>query len=123
MSPFRRQSTPHDMLSTAEGSLIDIAARMFAAVRYRERYKWQVSDTWLAQGMEDELVRIQSSYVAELTGIFRHQLLRSLTLILLCHASILSSSSFMMSGHVQPRQTLHQTSMHSVSPVFAIGAR
>jgi hypothetical protein len=60
-------SAKRSTLSNAERTLIDIAVRLDSAVRYWEEHKGEVSEAWLGQGIEEELVCILFSYMAQST--------------------------------------------------------
>jgi hypothetical protein len=50
----------NDKLSNADKALMDIAVWLYCAVRYHEQHTGQVSEAWLVQGIENELVCVQS---------------------------------------------------------------
>jgi hypothetical protein len=56
-----------DRLSDAEWKLLGIAARMDAAMRYLEEHPDELTEGWLVQGIEDELVCDLFSYMAQIT--------------------------------------------------------
>jgi hypothetical protein len=58
---------PKDTLTPAEKELLDIAVCLYCIVKYNEEHKGEVSEAWLMQGIEEELVRVTPSYMTRIT--------------------------------------------------------
>jgi hypothetical protein len=58
---------PKDTLTPAEKELLDIAVHLYCGVKYNEEHKGEVSEAWLMQGIEEELVRVAPSYMTQIT--------------------------------------------------------
>jgi hypothetical protein len=63
MAPKRTKDT----LSDAEKTTLDIAVRLYCAVKYTAQHKGEVPKAWLVQCFEEELVRSKFSYIVYLT--------------------------------------------------------
>jgi hypothetical protein len=50
-----------DTLTLAEKELLDIAVHLYCIVKYNKEHKGEVSEAWLMQGIEEELVRVTPS--------------------------------------------------------------
>jgi hypothetical protein len=56
-----------DTLTLAEKELLDIAVCLYCVVKYNKEHKGEVSEAWLMQGIEEELVCVVPSYMTRIT--------------------------------------------------------
>jgi hypothetical protein len=96
------KQTTKDKLSDVEKTLLDIAVRLYSAVKYHEEHKGEVSEGWLVQGIEEELVRVL--YYTWLRSLTRHRRIQSTRYLMRWTISlgpIRSSPSLVRSGIAQ----------------------